>query len=81
MRLKAGIGDHAVIHRSLPVACPARLEGDAREHARRAEEELVRAEQATTEPVRKHHYFKAAILLNLAFGGDPRPGGETDVTY
>ena len=81
MKLEAGIDDHAVIHRSFPVASTARLEGDAREHARLAEEELARAEQATTEAVRKHHYFKAAIMLNLAFGGDPRPGGETDVTY
>ena len=81
MKLKAGIDDHAVIHQSLSLASTARPEGDARKHARLAEVELARAERATSEAVRKHHYFKAAILLNLAFGGDPRPGGETDVTY
>lgn len=56
-------------------------QGTVLNFALRAEEELAQAERATAEAARKRHYFKAAILLNLAFGGDPRPGGEKGLIY
>jgi len=81
MNVEGGIRDDAIIHQSLPASSLERANRRTLDYAQWAEVELARAETSTTEAVRKRHYFRAAILLNLAFGGDPRPGGEKGLTY
>ena len=81
MKLEGGIRDDAIIHQSLPASSLENAQGRALDYAQLAEVELAQAETSTGEATRKRHYFRAAILLNLAFGGDPRPGGEKGLTY